>query len=197
MTTRGKIIAVLGPDGAGKSTLIERVRERLQELGIDTQTFHWRVPLRRSGGPHRVVTDPHAQPPRGLVSSVLKLGWLWATTWPAWLRRVYPARRAGTWTILDRCFDDLICDPRRYRYGGPIWLARVVGRLMPRPDLVIVLHASSAVIRQRKCEVALEELERQLSAYARLARGSRAVPLDVSGEPAAICRQLLPVLGLA
>jgi hypothetical protein len=72
--------------------------------------------------------------------------------------------------IFDRYFQDLLIDPRRYRYGGPMWLAKFLSRFVPRPELLmLVLDAEDKVILSRKREVALEELRRQRAAYRQFA----------------------------
>jgi thymidylate kinase len=192
---RGLAVAFLGPDGAGKSTIITALRAELRRRGIAHHYHHLRVRL-RDGGSAEVVTDPHGRPRRGLFGSVAKLAHFWLSAWPAWLLRATPALRRGEWLILDRCFADLLCDPRRYRYGGPLWLARLVDRLMPRPDRLVVLHAPPEVIRARKTEVAAEELARQLDVYRALGERAGAVLVDTSASPERVLAQLLPHLDL-
>jgi thymidylate kinase len=71
--------------------------------------------------------------------------------------------------VSDRYYPDLLVDPRRYRYGGSLRLARWVFRTLPKPDLTLILLAAPEVILARKEEVSREELNRQLSAYRALA----------------------------
>jgi thymidylate kinase len=65
----------------------------------------------------------------------------------------------------DRHFVDALVDPRRYRYGGPSWLLRLIWRIIPKPDLLILLDAPAAVLQGRKQEVSFEESARQREAY--------------------------------
>lgn len=67
--------------------------------------------------------------------------------------------------LFDRYHADLLVDPKRYRYGGPIFLARLASRLMPQPDLVIFLDAEPEVLLSRKQEVSREALEAGRAAY--------------------------------
>lgn len=67
----------------------------------------------------------------------------------------------------DRCYDDLVVDPRPYRYGGPLRLARLV----PRPRLVVLLDAPPELLWASKREVAFEETARQRDAYLKLVKG--------------------------
>ena len=52
-------------------------------------------------------------------------------------------------SLFPRC----LVDPRRYRYGGPTWYAKLLARAIPEPDLVILLDADEFSIAARKCEV--------------------------------------------
>jgi thymidylate kinase len=63
----------------------------------------------------------------------------------------------------------MLADPLRYRYGGPSWVSRAACRLVPRPDLIVVLDAPTSVVRARKQEVTIAESERQSMAYRSLA----------------------------
>jgi thymidylate kinase len=72
------------------------------------------------------------------------------------------------WTVLicDRYYHDLLVDPMRYRYGGPSWIARLIGRLMPQPELWVLLDAPADVLQARKQEVTWKESARQRQEYA-------------------------------
>ena len=43
--------------------------------------------------------------------------------------------------IFDRYIYDLLVDSKRVRYGGPAWMLRLLARIVPRPELVILLDA--------------------------------------------------------
>ena len=61
-------------------------------------------------------------------------------------------------------------DSKRIRYGGPAWLLRVLARIVPHPDLVILLDAPPDVLWSRKQEVAFDEVVRQREGYLEIAR---------------------------
>ena len=57
-------IVFLGADGAGKSTVIDRVVVYLAERDVEVNDQHWRPTLReKQDDEGQVVDDPHALPP--------------------------------------------------------------------------------------------------------------------------------------
>jgi thymidylate kinase len=165
------LICFLGCDGSGKSAVIAGVTERLEKQGVVVTRGHWR-PVAFAGenpeGARVTADDPHGQVPRGMVSSVLKLGWLWLNWWVGWFRFLRKQSATGV-VVFDRYHADLLVDPRRYRYGGPLWLARLASRLMPQPDVVVFLDADPDVLLARKQEVSREALAMAREKYLVLA----------------------------
>lgn len=169
------IVVLLGPDGSGKSSVIDGLQSQLSDAFSDIRILHLRPRLgrgtARTGPP---VANPHSARAWNPVLSAVKLLYLLADystiyVWKWSLR----SRRRSTLIIFDRYYHDLLVDPKRYRYGAPIWLARWIGYLVPRPDLWILLDASPEVVRNRKQEVTLEESRRQCKAYRELVRNLR------------------------
>ena len=160
-------IAILGCDGSGKSAVIEEVSRRLEANGHSLVRGHWRPKL--GGGLSRAsnsgdADDPHGQTPRGKPGSAIKLVCLASIWWIAWIFRLQRQSRQGV-LLFDRFHADLVVDPRRYRYGGPPWLARLASRLMPQPDRVIYLDAPVEVLLSRKQEVGAAALESARRGY--------------------------------
>lgn len=118
------------------------------------------------------VTTPHAQEPRGLVLSCLKLFYMLAQSWMAHLLRVLVWVTRGHLVIADRYFLDYAIDPQRYRLAAStVRLASLLGRIAPQPDLQFVLDVPAGELQRRKSEVSLAESKRQRHEYAaRIAR---------------------------
>lgn len=180
------VVAFLGPDGSGKSSVIEGVQAALTGMRIHTHLQHWRPDSfskkQGDGGP---VTDPHGKPPRGFLASAAKLGLFLADWWYAWLGPLLHLRAKVTTVISDRYYNDLLVDCRRYRFGAPLWMARWAFKFMPRPHRVIVLVGDPEVIHARKQEVTLDEMRRQMSAYRVLGEslGEKASIVDAGAAP--------------
>jgi thymidylate kinase len=165
-------LSFLGCDGSGKSAVIAGVSERLEAQDEAVTLGHWRPQALDGGNDAAAATadDPHGQLPRGMASSVLKLGWLWLNWWCGWWKFLRKASRDGV-VLFDRYHADLLVDPRRYRYGGPLWLARLASRLMPQPDVVVFLDAPPEVLLARKQEVSKEALAAAREKYLELCAG--------------------------
>jgi len=163
-------IAVLGPDGSGKSTLLQALKQRLGRGRpfLEVRIFHWRPGRIGGGKASGPVTDPHGEPPRGFLASCAKVGLL-AIDWVLgyWLDLAH-LRAKGILVAFDRHYVDLLVDPKRYRYGGPMKFAEFIGHWIPRPDLFIILDLPAEVAHARKPEVPLEEARRLRERYLKL-----------------------------
>lgn len=179
----GLTVAFLGPDGSGKSSVIERVLAELAPAFRRTECLHLRPRLlagtRQSAA--APVTQPHALAPRSMLGSSAKIAWLLLECIVGYAVRVWPLACRSTLVAFDRYYHDLLVDPRRYRYGGSPALTRWVARAVPRPDLWVVLDAPVEVLQARKAEVSAEESARQREAYLALARTlDEAVVIDAA-----------------
>ncbi len=164
-------VAVLGLDGSGKSSLLNALKKRLGRARpfVDVRLEHWRpgrIMRSKASGP---VVDPHGKPSRGFLASLAKLGLLMVDWTIGYWFDLAHSRAKGMLLIFDRHFVDLWVDPKRYRYGGPMWLARLVGRFIPKPDLFFFLDLPAEVAHARKPEVPLEEARKLRERYLKLA----------------------------
>jgi thymidylate kinase len=169
----GLWVAFLGPDGSGKSTILSRVADEIAPAFQRTQLFHLRAPLLRQHGSVRPHDNPHGQRARGCAASLVQLAVNLVRCWLGYWLHLWPARARSTFIGFDRYYPDLLVDPRRYRYGGPHWLARLVCTGIPQPDLWILLDAPASVITARKKEIPPAEIERQRLSYRQLVVGMR------------------------
>lgn len=156
---RGLGVAVLAPDGAGKSTLVSGLSD---EFYFPVRTLYM--------GPYRRAERSIA-PGFSLASRVVGL-------WGRWLQGAFHRLR-GRLVLFDRYpYDSLLPARRKLPRRGRIrrWM---LARLYPPPDLTIVLDAPGEVIHARKGEQSPEVLEAEREAYrALLPRLKDAVLID-------------------
>lgn len=180
----GLFIAVLGPDGAGKSTLIDKLELKLSGAFRYSAKFHLRPGILGTKDEGNPVTDPHGTPPRSYLVSLLKLFYYMADYVLGYMFMLYPKFVRTTMVVFDRYYDDILVDPARYRYGGPSTLAELTHYFIPKPDLILTLDVSEEMILKRKQEVGKEELIRQRKSYRELAaKLPNAVILDSDQNP--------------
>lgn len=178
-------VAFLGCDGSGKSTVITDVANQLRMEGTKVSLGHWRPRVlegEEESGEKITADNPHGEPPRGLVSSIVKLAWLGFNWWGGWWRWLRRRSRDGV-ILYDRYHVDLFVDPKRYRYGGPLWMVKLASNLMPQPDLVVFLDAEPAVLISRKQEVSKEALQASRTAYLELVKTHRKFVMVDASKP--------------
>lgn len=169
---RGMLVAIVGPDGAGKTTLAESI--------VTSAPFTVRR-VYMGHGAGEVAREP------GLLRALAR--WAQATAGPSkrsfvrgstrWLARfalqcarsveIRARRAAGHLVVLDRHVLDLLVPRRTTRLRR--LLARLMTRICPQPDLVVVLDAPAEVLRRRKGdEHSIADLSAQRDAYVSFCR---------------------------
>lgn len=174
-------MVIAGPDGSGKSSLVTAMKRSISDRPVE---YAWTrvgsLPRRAAGsGDEARPHDVHLYP---TAASWLKVLYVFFDNWVGWFRHVRPMKRAGTLLLIDRGWWDMAVDQRRYKLRRSAWLVRVLGRIVPRPDVVVILHASPETILQRKAELDVGEIRRQLQAWRSvLPPGIPREVLDVDG----------------
>lgn len=154
---------------------------RLKRAGRAAKVRHLKTRLlpRLREDSESIVVDPHGKAPRSALLSLTKI-FVWVIE--EWYARWFVEERDAL-LICDRYYHDLLVDPLRYRFGAPLWTARLVGRLMPEPNLWILLDALPEVLRARKQEVTPEETSRQCRAYREFVSGRRRHEIIDASQP--------------
>jgi hypothetical protein len=196
---RGQV-ALVGPDGVGKSTIANLLIAEAQRRGSRTQHAHWRPRLLMAQSDHGVIGAPHASAPHGAVKSVLKLGAVLLDNLVGAVGPWRHARRHGL-LVVERGWYDQVIDPLRYRFAATVApVALALGTMVPRADLVVVLSGDPAVVAARKHELEPAEVERHLEAWTELAprAGRRVLVLDTEAlDPAACVAEIVRALAPA
>jgi thymidylate kinase len=163
---RGPSVALLGPDGAGKSHLVHELPDAFP-LGVRT----YYLGLYPAGSEHH-------RGPKGL-GFMLRLGGLW---------RRYAAARVqqlrGRMVLFDRHPYDARLAPRQRPRRVDRLRRAMLGHALPAPDLTLILDAPGAVLHARKPEHPADLLEAEMVRYRVLSeRLPRAELVDATRSP--------------
>jgi GTPase SAR1 family protein len=183
----GRFVLVVGPDGSGKSTLAARLVDELQGRFEGTRRLHWRPTVLPRAGEllgrsEEEPSKPHAKVPHGRALSLLVLLYYWLDFFLGGWLKIWVLKRRRELIVMERGWQDIGVDGRRYRLQVPPKVVFAMAHLLPVPDLVFVLEAPTVVLLDRKQELSASELERQAAAWRRVRfpRGSKVVYLDTS-----------------
>lgn len=161
---KGRVILIVGPDGAGKSTLAVRLQDRLVSKRQVIRFHHRPGVLPRLGGT-QFVSKPQFQSPYSRTLSVVKLAYIYLDMVLGWFLQVRPVVRRGGVVIVERGWWDLAVDPIRYRIQPFPRLITLLGRLLPGPNLIVILEDSEELLYSRKPELRRSELRRQMEMW--------------------------------
>jgi len=110
-----------------------------------------------------------------------------------YLKTIRPALKQSWLVVGDRWMYGYVVQPDALRFHGPEVLARAVLRLLPRPHLIVNLAAPPDVIRQRKQELTLSQIQQELGAWSSL-RLPNVQTLDATRLPREIASDILIAL---
>lgn len=179
------IISISGMTGTGKSTCARYISSNLHRAGLPNVYVRYRLVSLRSFFERprtfrRFVmkraedfNPPVLATPRFANYRFRRASHFWAflplLVWRVVLFRILvQVRFAKTVVLVDRCFyDSLIHYP--LRHPGYARLAQWVMRLLPAPDLALMVHSPFETVRKRRPEYDERFLREHLANYLRLA----------------------------
>lgn len=203
----GFSIGFTGPDGAGKTTVIETVLNELGGVFAKAHAYyHFRPTLfgnlsevaHKAGVKTTVDRDyerPHRSEKKGVFSSFCRLMYYSIDYIVGYWLKVKTQTRITRLVIFDRYYTDIICDSRRSSIYLPVKFLFGFGRcLIPSLDYNILLTASQEVILERKSELdadGVKEINRKID-YLAEKKGYYKVMND--GTPEQCARKILSLI---
>ena len=188
----GLSIVFLGPDGSGKSTIIDKLMQI--QLPYRRKDYFHLKPFSQQDSKTTTIEDPHALPVYSSMKSYMKLLYFIYQYNIGWLKNIVKLKIKSSLIIFDRYYDDLLVDSKRYRYGGRKYIAKLARFFIPKPDLYFILTADPEVIYERKQEVPFEELKKQVQDYKALADNKRYFLIDVDKSPDEIVKEIVKIM---
>jgi thymidylate kinase len=167
------VVALVGPDGVGKSTVARSLREGSRSLFTGIEVRHWRPRiLPRLGAfvgqrepPASEAVIPRREPGRFEIIRLVYYGLDYMLGY--WLRD-RPATSRQRLVVYDRHAADMSVDPLRYglrsrRRAGGLY------QFVPKPDLTILIDGDPDMILRGKAELEPQEIRAQLERWRTLA----------------------------
>ena len=189
------IVAIVGPDGVGKTTLIQKVQFE-NSFFFSPKIRHWRPAILPRLGDliknnqelnfTQKNLSPRRKPGKGYW---LRLFYYVIDFYIGRFRDNFVANTLKP-IIYDRYFLDSYVDPVRYGFSSNRGI-KLLYHLLPKPDLVILLYDEPKHIHERKPELPVEEIERQLNLWLKLAaEGYVDVILPVDRPPEELAKDV-------
>lgn len=199
----GMDIALLSPDGGGKSTILEALKTYGVTSFSGVERKYVRPGLFQNIGQYKPnakpeITDnpnPHGRKPDGMFKSWIRFLIYLVDFTLGYYLKVLPLKWQRKLVVFDRYYYDYYVDMYRYHYSLPNWVPRFFGFLIPRPAITFVLYAPVEVIYNRKKELTLEETERQCEAYRKVAEQTKnAVLVNVDRPVDEIVKEIIKTI---
>lgn len=188
-----KSFSVMAPDGAGKTTFLDRLVEEMafyftKDVNYG-HIYHFRPTILPNLGelgektgvmkPDINFSDPHRAKKAGVMSSLIRMTYYWLDYVLGWFIVTTKDILQDCFTIFDRYAYDLIVDPGRTRLNLPISLRKLFVKFMPEPRLSFYVKVDPDEIYRRKQELQLDEIKQQVSDYEKLVSSNkRILPID-------------------
>jgi len=164
---KGKLIAVFGPDGSGKSAVYNLLKDKCKREKIQLEQNHWRPGF--FAYKKNLIKDyaqnnfsaPHNNKSRSKIVSSVILFYIFFDFLFGYIFKIRPKLKKGVNVYYERYFYDIMVDQVRYHLKTPVLLRQILSKLVFRPDQTVILEAPSETIYNRKQELTIDEITKQ------------------------------------
>ena len=172
---KGIVIAFQGTDGSGKSTIIEGIPAVIGNSfsGDIIEYYHWRPgflhPEKKYTADGQLLSNvqPHTKKPQGKMKSFAKMAFYTLDYILGYFGQVYWQAAKGHLVVFDRYYYDFYMDKIRYRLSIGDGVVHFFSRFIPKPDVTFLLIGDAQQIYNRKPELPVEEIQKQIDTLTR------------------------------
>jgi thymidylate kinase len=163
---QGVHIAFAAPDGAGKTTVIDKIMQRGGMFG-SVSYFHLRptlipaVSAKSRSDRENLEFKPHTNKPYYFPWNVLKYLALFVDYTLGYYLKIFKQLYSPNLVISDRYFYDIFIDPKRFRLRGSPFFLYFFKLFMPSPDVCYTLIGDPEVLFQRKNDLTVTQIAEQ------------------------------------
>lgn len=173
----GMNIALLSPDGGGKTTIYNCLEESCWGTFHGIEKKYFRPRILKNLGSYKLINptkedsdnpNPHGKKPDGLIKSFIRflfynLDFLFGNLL---IKKLCIKKKL---IVFDRYYYDYFVDIKRYKYSFPKWIPKAFSWSIPKPDIIFILTGDAQILYNRKKELPLDELKRQIIEYKKIA----------------------------
>jgi len=169
----GSIIVIMGPDGVGKTTICEGLKEKVSNFPFNGEKqYHGHFGFFPELGKmyslirgRKILEQDKAaiqEKPIGFLRAILHLFYYGLECFLSW-PLVFWLKIRGNLIVFDRYFYDFIATKTHREI--PFWMFYAIAIIIPRPDIIFTIEARPETIYGRKKDLSLKEIKRQLEAF--------------------------------
>ena len=158
------IITLMGVDGSGKSTLIDKIKKNYSKKFNAIKYLHLK-PYLYLFDKRTVIKNPHKKKLNSNFFNIIKL-LFWLVEYKIFYS-IY-SKKENQLIIFDRYVHDVLIDPIRYQISLSNKILKKIVNLFPEPDIWFILKAKPKTIFKRKNELSISEISRQNNLYTKI-----------------------------
>ena len=209
---RGVHFAIMGVDGAGKSSLIEVLKHNLNTIKGIQYTTVYMGPWGHSKSPwHKWILKNKITLPKSLnkdtagikkvlgkfkafLKGTIYYLSIYTELWYRYLKFIRPELKKGRIILSDRYIYDLRYIYKKRKVVGFKFIRFFICQFFPKPDKIIFLYNDPEVIIKRKPQLNKEQIREYQEYYFKALNRYKTIAINTNDEPPVIAKYVLEEL---
>ena len=191
----GLFVVLAGPDGSGKSTIINKVAALLDKVypSISIEHLHPKLLPRLQDIKKKIISQKvegfknseweMRNQKKSFLKSLITVTYYTLNYILGYFLIIFPKLVKGELVLYDRYCYDFLIDPKSKGIMLPEFIVKIFLFFIPKPNKGIFLYVDPSKLINRKNEIPIEEVEVQIKRFRALVHNdSRFFEVDNSGE---------------